>query len=111
MNEMDSIVGELLETGRELWSSVECDVRRDRLVIYARLCATPDLRQALEESERVLAAVLERRFVGQNWVAAVQWSERLCRTIGPTIPASSAAPAREAPPGSPASMRGTPPGF
>jgi hypothetical protein len=85
MNDMNSIAGELLQTGRELWSSVECDVKRDRLVIYARLCATPDLQQALEESERVLAAVLERRFAGQNWVAAVQWSERLCRTIGPAI--------------------------
>jgi hypothetical protein len=96
MNQRDDIVAELLETGRELWSRVECDVKRDRLVIYARLSATPNLQQALEESERVLAAVLERRLVGQNWVAAVQWSERLCRTIEPAVTVSSAAHEPEA---------------
>jgi len=93
MNEPATLASELLAQGRDLWSSVECDVRHDRLVVYARLCTKvgPDLRQALANSELLLNAVLEQRLGGQSWLAAVQWSERLCRTIGPTDQEQNAA--------------------
>ena len=78
------IATELLQSGRSLWSSVECDVKRDCVVVYARLRADPPLgiEGALVESERLLKSVLESR-VGDDdqWLAAVQWSERLCRTF------------------------------
>jgi hypothetical protein len=90
MHEADHIVAELLTTGRDLWSGVECDIRQDRVVVYARLCATPNLERALQDSERLLANVLERRIGGQSWVAAVQWSERMCRTITPRFRAGGA---------------------
>jgi len=80
------IASELLQRGDSLWSSVECDVKRDRVVIYARLRAHPSLgvEHALAESERVFKSVLERRLEGHNWLATVQWSERLCKTFTPT---------------------------
>ena len=58
---------------------------RDRVVVYARLCTHPriDIQVALAESERVLKTVLERRLEGGGWMAAVQWSERLCKTFIP----------------------------
>jgi hypothetical protein len=79
----DNIASELLLRGYSLWSSVECDVKGDRVVIYARLRANPSLgvERALAESERVFKSVLEHRVEGHNWVAAVQWSERLCKTF------------------------------
>jgi len=79
------IASELLQRGDSLWSSVECDVKRDCVVIYARLHANPSLgvEHALWESERVFKSVLERRLEGHNWLAAVQWSERLCKTFTP----------------------------
>jgi hypothetical protein len=55
-------------------------------VIYARLSTHPqiDLQTALAESERVLKAVLERRLeCSSGWMAAVQWSERVCKTFTP----------------------------
>jgi hypothetical protein len=77
--ERHSIAAQLLETGDSLWSSVECDVKRDRVIVYARLHANPPLgvEGALVASERVLASVLG----GRDWLAAVQWSDRLCRTF------------------------------
>jgi hypothetical protein len=80
------IEAELRDTGSWLWSSVECDVKQHCVVVYARLYPHPrlDLAGALAESERLLKAVLGRRLDGQkNWVAAVQWSERLCKTFTP----------------------------
>jgi hypothetical protein len=79
--EMHGIAAELLATGESLWSSVECDMKRDRVIVYARLRANPPLgvAGALAESERVFNAVLD----GRDWLAAVQWSERLCRTFTP----------------------------
>jgi hypothetical protein len=80
------IAAELRNTGGRLWSSVECDVKRTHIVIYARLSLHPqtDLHDALAESERVLNAVMERRLDGtRSWLAAVQWSERLCKTFSP----------------------------
>lgn len=80
------IVAELQNSGGRLWSSVECDVKRDCIVVYARLTVHPqtDLQTALAESERVLNAVMERSLDGsRNWLAAVQWSERLCKTFSP----------------------------
>lgn len=77
--ETQNITAELLESGDSLWSSVECDMKRDRVIVYARLRADPPLgvAGALAESERVLSSVLD----GHHWLAAVQWSERLCRTF------------------------------
>ncbi len=80
------IVAELQNSGGRLWSSVECDVKRNHIVVYARLSVHPqtDLQSALAESERVLNAVMERRSDGsRSWLAAVQWSERLCKTFSP----------------------------
>jgi hypothetical protein len=89
MNE--SIASELLATGNRLWSSVECDTTRGCVVVYARLCtsAVPNLHGALLESERVLTTVMERHLGSRGWLAAVQWSERLCRTIGPCVTRAS----------------------
>ena len=73
------IAAELLQGGDSLWSSVECDMKRDRVIVYARLRANPPLgvEDALAASERVLNSVLD----GRDWLAAVHWSERLCRTF------------------------------
>jgi hypothetical protein len=73
------IAAQLLENGDALWSHVECDVKRDRVIVYARLHANSPLgvQGALVASERVLTSVLG----GRDWLAAVQWSERLCRTF------------------------------
>jgi hypothetical protein len=81
------IVAELLDSGSRLWSSVECDVRQHCIVVYARLYSHSrlDVDGALAESERLLKSVIERRVDGRkSWVAAVQWSDRLCKTF--TIP-------------------------
>jgi hypothetical protein len=82
MPEPNDIAAQILTMGRELFSSIECDVWRDRVVVYARLRSTPNLERALEESERLLGGVLET-LETQNWIAAVHWSERMCRTIAP----------------------------
>ncbi|HET7133868.1 MAG TPA: hypothetical protein VFJ95_16550 [Gammaproteobacteria bacterium] len=78
---MDShiLAAQLLENGDSLWSHVECDVKRDRVIVYARLHANSPLgvQGALVASERVLTSVLGER----DWLAAVQWSDRLCRTF------------------------------
>ena len=88
MAEPDHIADQILSIGRELFSSIECDIWRDRVVVYARLKATPNLELALKESERLLAGVLETLDM-QNWIAAVHWSERMCRTIAPADGARS----------------------
>jgi hypothetical protein len=80
--EPDHIEAQILSMGRQLFSSVECDIWRNRVVVYARLSATPNLERALEESERLLTSVLGR-LEAQDWIAAVHWSERMCRTIAP----------------------------
>jgi hypothetical protein len=80
--EPDHLEAQILSIGRELFSSIECDIWRNRVVVYARLSATPNLERALEESERLLTSVLERLDT-QDWIAAVHWSERMCRTIAP----------------------------
>jgi hypothetical protein len=82
MPELDDIELKLLTIGRDLFSDVECDVWRDRVVVYARLGATPNLEHALRESERLLTSVLSS-LDAQDWIAAVHWSERMCRTIKP----------------------------
>jgi hypothetical protein len=82
MLEPDHIETELKTIGRGLFMGVECDVWRDRVVVYARLGATPNLEHALKESERLLCSVLGRLGT-QDWIAAVHWSERMCRTIAP----------------------------
>jgi hypothetical protein len=81
--EEENIALELLQSGNSLWSSVECDVKRDYVVVYARLHTTArqGIEGALAESERVFESVLGRHLAGQNWLAAVQWSDRLCRTF------------------------------
>jgi hypothetical protein len=81
--EQDSITQELLQSGNSLWSSVECDVMRDYVVVYARLHTTAPqgIEGALAESERVFELVLGRHLAGHNWLAAVHWSDRLCRTF------------------------------
>jgi hypothetical protein len=84
----DSLAAELLRSGESLWSAVECDVKPQCVIVYARL-TTPTqttLETALVESERVLTHVLDRRLDGQSWLAAVHWSGRLCRTIRPPRP-------------------------
>jgi hypothetical protein len=86
MHDEHDIVAELRDGGSGLWSSVECEVRRDCVVVYARLVAHPrvDLAHALAKSEQVLNSVMARRLEGgRSWLAAVQWSERLCKTIHP----------------------------
>lgn len=78
------IATKLRDSSNGLWSSVECDVKRDRIVVYARLVthARTDLKNALAESERVLKSVLGPRAASSHgWLAAVQWSERLCKTF------------------------------
>jgi hypothetical protein len=82
VQEPDHIANQILTIGRELFSSIECDIWRDRVVVYARLNATPNLERALQESERLLTTVLERLDT-PDWIAAVHWSERMCRTIAP----------------------------
>jgi hypothetical protein len=54
-------------------------VKRDRIIVYARLSARQahGVQGALVESERVFNSVL----AGCDWVAAVHWSDRLCRTF------------------------------
>lgn len=86
MHDNRDIAAALRDSGNGLWSSVECDVTRDRIVVYARLLAraSTDIESALAESERVLNDVLGQRAEGSNgWLAAVQWSERLCKTFTP----------------------------
>jgi hypothetical protein len=83
MLEPDHIETELRTMGRGLFLGVECDIWRDRVVVYARLGATPNLEHALKESERLLTSVLGRLDT-QDWIAAVHWSERMCRTIAPS---------------------------
>jgi len=77
--ETHNIAAELLQSGDALWSSVECDVKHDCVIVYARLRANPALgvEGALAASQRVLCTVLD----GREWLAAVQWSDRLCRTF------------------------------
>jgi hypothetical protein len=78
------LVAELRDSGSRLWSSVECDVKPHCVVIYARLYTHTrlDIDGALAESEKLLKSVLSRRLDGQkSWVAAVQWSDRLCKTF------------------------------
>ena len=90
MHDQHDLVAELRDGSSGLWSSVECEVRRDCVVVYARLVAHArvDLAQALAESEQVLNSVLARRLEGgRSWLAAVQWSERLCKTFRP-VPAA-----------------------
>ena len=89
--ETQALAAQLLSSGEVLWTSVECDVKRDRVIVYARLRANPPLsvESALAESERVLNSVLGAR----DWLAAVHWSERLCRTFTPPRP--EPAPANE----------------
>jgi hypothetical protein len=73
-----SIAAQLLQSGDSLWSSVECDVKCDRVIVYARLRANPPqgVEGALSESERVFNSVL-----AGDWLATVHWSGRLCRTF------------------------------
>ncbi len=80
------LASELVRRGDALWSSVECDVRRDCVVVYARLRANPSfgVEHALAESERVFKSVLESRHEVPKWLATVQWSERLCKTFSPS---------------------------
>jgi hypothetical protein len=83
-NDDFGLAAELLDSGSRLWSSVECDVKPHCVVVYARLNTHPrlDIDGALAESERLLTSVLGRRLDGQkSWVAAVQWSDRLCKTF------------------------------
>jgi hypothetical protein len=80
------IVAELLDSGSRLWSSVQCDVKQNCIVVYARLYGDSllDVDGALVESERLLKSVIERRLGGRkSWVAAVHWSDRLCKTFTP----------------------------
>jgi hypothetical protein len=81
------IAADLIRRGDSLWSSVECEVKRDRVIVYARLSAhrARGIQGALVESERVFNSVL----AGCDWVAAVQWSDRLCRTFKSRSPLSS----------------------
>ena len=77
----------MLDSGSRLWSSVQCDVTQHCIVVYARLYGASllDVDGALAESERLLKSVIERRLDGRkSWVAAVHWSDRLCKTIVPT---------------------------
>jgi len=86
MDEDIDIATELRDSGGRLWQSVECDVRPQGVVVYARLCAHQafDVAGALAESERLIESVLTRRLdKHKTWVAAVQWSERLCKTFTP----------------------------
>jgi hypothetical protein len=77
--EMRAIAADLIRGGDSLWSSVECEMKRDRVIVYARLSAHQphDVHHALVESERVFNSVL----AGRDWLAAVHWSDRLCRTF------------------------------
>jgi hypothetical protein len=86
MTENDGLdlVAELRDSGSRLWSSVECDVKQHCVVVYARLYmhSRLDVDGALAESEQLLKSVLGRRLDGhKSWVAAVQWSDRLCKTF------------------------------
>jgi hypothetical protein len=83
MHETDDIEAQLRTVGRGLFAAVECDVWRDRVLVYARLGTTPNLEHALRESERLLTSVLGSLDT-QDWIAAVHWSERMCRTIKPS---------------------------
>ena len=80
-----SLAADLLDRPERLWTSVECAVKPECVVVYARLHAHPtlDLERALADSERVLNTVLGERSDGRTWVAAVQWSYRVCRTFTP----------------------------
>lgn len=77
--EMRNIAAELLRSGGSLWSTVECAVRSDRVVVYARLSAihADGVEGALVASQQVFNSVL----AGRDWLAAVHWNDRLCRTF------------------------------
>ena len=77
--EVRNIAAELTRSGDSLWSSVECEIRRDRVIVYARLSANHGqcVEGALVESERVFNSVL----AGRDWLAAVRWTDRVCRTF------------------------------
>jgi hypothetical protein len=67
--EVRNITAELIRSGESLWSQVECEIRRDCVIVYARLCANEGhgVEGALAESERVFNSVL----AGRDWLAAV----------------------------------------
>jgi hypothetical protein len=77
--EVRNITAELIRSGESLWSQVECEIRRDCVIVYARLCANEGhgVEGALAESERVFNSVL----AGRDWLAAVHWTDRMCRTF------------------------------
>jgi hypothetical protein len=77
--EVRNIAAELIRSGDSLWSSVECEIRRDRVIVYVRLSATHGhgVEGALVESERVFNSVL----AGRDWLAAVRCTDRVCRTF------------------------------
>ena len=100
MHDEHDIVAELRDSGGRLWSRVECDVKPNYIVVYARLWphADTNIQRALAESEHLLKTVMERRLEGgRRWFAAVQWSERVCKTFAPER-AGECVPTAECPP-------------
>jgi len=83
MNDRLSIASELLKSGTELWSAVECDVRGECLVIYAQLTTDPQPKgyDLLAESKRVIGDVLQRRLGCGQWLATVHWNGRVSYTF------------------------------
>jgi hypothetical protein len=77
--EVRNIAAELIRSGDSLWSQVECEIRHDCVIVYARLSANQGhgVEGALAESERVFHSVL----AGREWLAAVHWTDRVCRTF------------------------------
>ena len=85
MNDKLNIASELLQSGAELWSAVQCDVKGDCLVIYAELTTDPkpEVSDVLMESKRLVREVLQRRLGGREWLATVHWNGRISYTFAP----------------------------
>lgn len=75
---------ELLSAGSSLWSTVECDRRHDRWVVYANLRPVEGgTEEAFSKSERLLKDVLDRRLSARDWLAVVLCGDRVSHTVRP----------------------------
>jgi len=85
MNDKLSIASELLRSGADLWSAVQCDVRGDCVLIYAELTTDPKpaVCDVLLESKRLVREVLQRRLGRGDRLARVHWNGRISYTFAP----------------------------
>jgi hypothetical protein len=78
------VVFELSSAGGRLWSSVRCDRRAGRWVIYTHLRSERDTAgPAFAESARIIKSVLNNRLGARDWIAAVLCAGRVSFTVKP----------------------------